>query len=408
MDIIHANKQHAEHYSPELVVKNKKPQETTVAVAMSGGVDSSVVAAIYKKEGYNVIGFTLQLYDNSGMQKGKTCCAIDDVYDAKRVAAKLDIPHYVLNYEELFKANIIDYFVDSYKKGETPVPCIKCNETVKFKYMLEFAKKLGCDAIATGHYIRRTVNDDNIAELRMAVDPTKDQGYFLYSMTQEQLQFTRFPLGEIPKTQTRKIAEKYSLSNANKKDSQGICFVGNQKYADIINKLSPGAMKEGDILDVNGKIIGKHKGTINHTIGQRRGLNISGPEPLYVISINPESNTVTLGPEKYLYRSNFIIKDIHWISGKLPSDITQKNFRVQIRALGNKFAANISHCKDSNNLNIHMHEPQKGITAGQACVIFDQDQILGGGWIVKETDMELEAITSIQDKNSCTQPQPSQ
>lgn len=359
---------------------NKSIEETIIVVAMSGGVDSSTVAAMLTHQGYKVIGITLQLYDLgiTTLKKG-ACCAGQDIYDAKMVANSLGIPHYVLDYESIFKQSVIEDFADSYLRGETPIPCIKCNQTVKFKDLFKVAKDLGADQLVTGHYVRKIYNN-NRAELHKAVDKNKDQSYFLFATTKNQLEFIDFPLGSYNKGEIRKLAANYNLKVADKPDSQDICFVGDGSYTNIIKKLRPGAIDEGDIIDIDGNIIGRHKGIINYTIGQRKGLGISHNEPLYVIKIDSASNKIILGKENYLYNREFTINQVNLLIEE--DENTSFKAYVRLRSSQKESSAIISKI-DKDNFQIYLDEPQKSITPGQACVIYNNDRVLGGGWINK-------------------------
>lgn len=359
----------------------RKFKNEKIVVAMSGGVDSSTVAALLVEQGYKVIGVTMQLYDH-GLTLGKkgSCCAGQDIYDAKMVADTLNIPHYVLNYESLFKQSVIDDFADSYLRGETPIPCVRCNQTVKFRDLLTMAKSLGAKALCTGHYVRKASRLGGYDLLR-GLDHSKDQSYFLFATTKEQLEYTYFPLGKYSKDETRKMATKYGLSVANKPDSQDICFVPDGNYAEIINKYRPGALDKGDIINLEGKKIGIHDGIINFTIGQRRGLKISHPDPLYVIKIIPETKEVVVGPLEALHKARFIIKQVNWLENSFPRNAIHVEVKIrsnhemvpaQIKLMPNKMAEVI------------LHSPEKAITPGQACVIYDNERVLGGGWITNQ------------------------
>jgi len=364
-----------------MLIPNKSPGDTTVVVAMSGGVDSSTVAAMLHHEGFKVIGITLQLYDH-GMVLAKkgACCAGQDIYDAKMVADKLGIPHYVLNYESRFKEAVIDDFVGSYLQGYTPLPCVRCNQSVKFKDLLGFAKELGADCLATGHYVKKVFNR-SVPEMHKGRDSDKDQSYFLFATTKEQLDFTYFPLGDLTKTETRKLANDFGLITANKEDSQDICFVPDGKYANLISKLKPDANKKGKILHIEGYELGEHEGIINYTIGQRKGLKIAVGKPLYVVKIDAGQNIVYVGGQEHLEKTKFTISDVNWLDAKPLAD-EEKEFTVKIRSTHQGSYARISNLGGSR-IEVCLLAPEKSITPGQACVIYDKSRILGGGWIEK-------------------------
>lgn len=351
-----------------------------IVVAMSGGVDSSTVAAMLVDQGYDVIGVTLQLYDvNDVGEKTKTCCAGIDIYDAKKVAQKLGIPHYVLDYESNFKHKVIDKFVDTYLKGETPIPCVTCNQTVKFSDLYGVAKKLGAKFLATGHYVQKK-NVNNKSELHQALDKTKDQSYFLFATTQEQLDFLEFPLGGFTKEKTREMAKKFGLDIFNKKDSQDICFVPDGNYARVIEKFKPGALDKGIIKDTKGNILGEHNGIINYTVGQRKGLGISSKEPYYVIKINSSDNSVIVGSAKDLECSTFKIRDLNWLDN--PERLDGKTeFFIKVRSTHVGVHAFITRDTNSKECSVSVLTAQKSISPGQACVVYDGTRVLGGGWI---------------------------
>ena len=359
----------------------KSPSETTVVVAMSGGVDSSTVAGMMKKEGYKVIGITLKLYDDGKeVATSKQCCSGQDIMDAKRVAQKLDIEHKILYYQNKFKQGVIDNFVDSYLKGETPIPCVQCNQTVKFKDLLEVAKDLKADALITGHYVK-SVTIDNQTNMYRAVDENRDQSYFLFNTSREQLNYLRFPLGGMLKDETRSIAKKLNLNVADKPDSQDICFVPNGDYASVIQKFRPDSFKKGNIKDLHGKVIGVHDGIINFTIGQRKGIKVSNEEPFYVIKIDAEKNEIYIGPKEELARSNINLKNVNLLTNINELD---KNILVKVRSTGKLLDAKVD-IKDNENVKVNLLKPEYGISPGQACVFYKKDQfghkVLGGGWI---------------------------
>ena len=361
---------------------NKEPKDTTVVVAMSGGVDSSTVAAMMKKDGYKVIGITLKLSDdNQEIARSKVCCSGQDIMDAKRVAHKLNIEHRVLYYQNKFKSGVIDNFVDSYIKGETPIPCIQCNKTVKFNDLFQEAKKLNADALITGHYVK-SITKNNKTEMYRAIDENRDQSYFLFNTTREQLDYLRFPLGGLLKSETRDIAKKLDLNVADKPDSQDICFVPNGDYVSVIEKFRPEAFKKGNIKNLKGEVLGVHEGIVNFTIGQRKGIKVSAKDPLYVIDINSKKNEVIVGSKKDLLKKEIILKDLNLLANK---EIFNKEIFVKVRSTGKLLKSKLNIEKDRNILNLL--EDEYGISPGQACVFYLQDshgyKVLGGGWITK-------------------------
>ena len=360
----------------------KKPKETKVVVAMSGGVDSSTVAGLMKKEGYNVTGITLKLYDDSkSSRQNRQCCAGQDILDAKRVSQKLNIDHKILYYQKKFKKDVIDSFVDSYISGETPIPCVQCNQTVKFRDLYSYALEMKADTLVTGHYVNRIQKNGN-AEMYRAKDLTRDQSYFLFSTTQEQLNFLRFPLGKLEKQETRKVASQLKLNVADKPDSQDICFVPNGDYASVIKKFKPESFKKGNILNMDGKKIGEHVGIINFTIGQRKGIRIPNEKPLYVVDINSKTNEVIVGEKKHLTINKIYLKNLN-ILGDLKSN--KENLFIKVRSTGRLIKAEVKF--DNTNAEVFLKESEDGISPGQACVFYSKnelgDKVLGGGWITR-------------------------
>jgi tRNA-specific 2-thiouridylase len=362
----------------------KAPADTRVVVAMSGGVDSSVVAAMLKDEGYDVVGVTLQLYDHgAALAKKGACCAGQDIHDARRVAEAMGFPHYVLDYENMFREAVIDEFADAYLAGATPVPCIRCNERVKFKDLLATAKDLDADCMATGHYIQRKMGAAG-PELHAAADATRDQSYFLFSTTPEQLAYLRFPLGALgSKAETRALAAKYGLSVADKPDSQDICFVPNGNYASVIEKLRPGAADPGEIVDMGGTVLGTHRGVIHYTIGQRRGLGIGGlDDPLYVVKLDPEARRVIVGPKEALSARMVPVREINWLGDGPFDGCDERQVNVRIRSTRPPRPAVIRPLS-ATTATVELLDPEEGVSPGQACVFYEQggSRILGGGWI---------------------------
>ena len=364
----------------------KAPEDTRVVVAMSGGVDSSVVAAELKSQGYDVVGVTLQLYDHgAALAKKGACCAGRDIHDARRVAEEMNFPHYVLDYENIFQDAVIDEFADGYLAGATPVPCIRCNERVKFKDLLETARDLEADCMATGHYIQRKVGPAG-PELHSAADAARDQSYFLFSTTAEQLDYLRFPLGHLPsKNDTRALAAKYGLAVADKPDSQDICFVPNGDYAAVIRKLRPEAAAPGDIVDVDGRVLAQHDGVINYTVGQRRGLGIGGlNDPLYVVKLDADARRVIVGPRDMLATRTVPVHGVNWL-GDVPFDSAETwNVAVKVRSTRPPTDA-VIRPTGPNTAVVELVAAEAGVSPGQACVFYDRDssRIFGGGWIHK-------------------------
>ncbi len=362
----------------------RPPAETRVVVAMSGGVDSSVVAAMLADEGYDVVGVTLQLYDHgAALAKKGACCAGRDIHDARRVAETMGFPHYVLDYENTFRESVIDEFADAYLAGATPVPCIRCNERVKFRDLLETARDLDADCMATGHYIRRTTGTSG-PELHRAADDSRDQSYFLFSTTREQLEYLRFPLGGLAtKAETRALAARYGLPVADKPDSQDICFVPNGNYAAVIERLRPGAADPGEIVDTDGNVLGNHNGVIHYTIGQRRGLGIGGlAEPLYVVRLDPATRRVVVGPKEALATRKVPVREINWL-GAAPL-MAQSEWAAMVRVRSTRAPAPaIIRPVSETEAEVELLAPEDGVSPGQACVFYAPEgtQVLGGGWI---------------------------
>ncbi|MCE2965316.1 MAG: tRNA 2-thiouridine(34) synthase MnmA [Alphaproteobacteria bacterium] len=358
-----------------------------IIVAMSGGVDSSVVAARLHHEGYDVVGVTLQLYDHgAAINKAKACCAGQDIQDAKAVADRIGFPHYTLDYESRFKQAVMDDFADSYLRGETPIPCVQCNQTVKFRDLLAVAKDLGGAFLATGHYVQR-VEGTHKNELHQGADPAKDQSYFLFQTTQEQLDFLRFPLGGLNKAETRRMAAEYGLSVADKPDSQDICFVPNGDYASVVEKLRPGAADPGEIVHLDGRILGQHAGIIHYTIGQRKGLGIGGragdadSEALYVVRLEPETRRVVVGSHAALGVSEIFLRGMNWLGdAKVPEG--GMGCAIKIRSTRPPVAARLY-----AEGRVVFAEPQFGVSPGQAGVVYQGTRCLGGGWITKKANI---------------------
>ena len=359
----------------------KKPSDTTVVVAMSGGVDSSTVAGIMKKDGYKVIGITLKLYDDGKeVAQSKQCCSGQDIMDAKRVAHKLDIDHKILYYQNKFKQGVIDNFVESYLKGETPIPCVQCNQTVKFKDLFEVSKELRADALITGHYVK-SITHNNITHMYRAIDENRDQSYFLFNTTKDQLNYLRFPLGRMLKNETRAIAKKLELNVADKPDSQDICFVPNGDYASVIQKFKPESFKKGNIKNLDGDVVGVHDGIINFTIGQRKGIKVSDKNALYVLKIDSEKNEIIIGPKEKLAKTFINLHKINLLSELKEFD---DRIYVKVRSTGRLLKASVK-IRNENEAEVNLINPEHGISPGQACVFYKKDQngqkVLGGGWI---------------------------
>lgn len=362
-----------------------RPADTRIVVAMSGGVDSSVVAALLKSQGYDVVGITLQLYDHGeAVGRKGTCCAGQDVKDARRVAQMLDIPHYVLDYEARFKQAVMGEFADSYLGGETPVPCVACNQKIKFRDLLQTAEGLGAAALATGHYVKSM---PGVAgwELHRAADKERDQSYFLFNTTQAQLAFLRFPLGDLPKKDTRELARTFGLTVADKSDSQDICFVPSGRYTQVIERLRPGAAETGDIVHVDGRVLGRHNGIINYTIGQRRGIGVAAPEPLYVVKLDAVRREVVVGPREALRARTVMLRDVNWLGDGHFEAAAAQGLEVlaRIRSTGPLQPATV--CLGNGTVTVELAHGEEGVSPGQACVFYAAsgggERLLGGGWI---------------------------
>jgi len=364
----------------------KPPAETRVVVAMSGGVDSSVVAAMMKRDGYDVIGITLQLYDHgAAVHRRGACCAGQDIHDARRVAERLGIAHYVLDYESRFRDAVIERFAESYLAGETPIPCVECNRSVKFADLLETARDLGADVLATGHYVASRPLANGRRGLFRAADPERDQSYFLYATTGEQLDFLRFPLGDMAKSETRALAHEFGLTVADKADSQDICFVPNGRYTDIIERLKPGAVAPGDIVHVDGRVLGRHEGIIHYTVGQRRGLGLSVGEPLFVLKLDAEKGRVIVGPREMLGTESIRLRDVNWLGAAALDDLPPEGLEVAVRVRSTRQPCPAFLRRDAEGVEIVLASAEEGVAPGQACVIYDsvdgRAQVLGGGTI---------------------------
>ncbi|WP_430403967.1 tRNA 2-thiouridine(34) synthase MnmA [Hyphomonas sp.] len=364
----------------------KSPADTRVVAAMSGGVDSSVVAAMLKAEGYDVIGITLQLYDHgAAIEKKGACCAGQDIHDARNVADQIGIPHYVLDYESRFREQVMEDFADTYLAGSTPIPCIRCNQTVKFSDLLRTAKELGADCLATGHYIRRTDGEDG-PELHRAADASRDQSYFLFATTREQLDYIRFPLGGLPKTEVRELADRFNLPVAAKPDSQDICFVPEGSYAKVVEKLRPGSGRGGEIVHLDGRVLGNHEGVIHYTIGQRRGLNVAVGEPLFVVKIDAPHRRVIVGPREALMTSGLLLEELNWLGAGTLEAAADAGAAVLVRVRSTRPPVPGRLGWQGDIPVIWFDQPEEGVARGQAAVLYDPDgttRILGGGFILK-------------------------
>jgi len=383
---------------------DKKPEDTRIVVAMSGGVDSSVVAGILKREGYDVLGITLQLYDHgAAVHRAGSCCAGQDIDDARRVCETLGIPHYVLDYEARFRETVINPFAEAYAMGETPVPCVACNQTVKFADLLATAQELGADALATGHYIRSRRNpvagNPNRRALYRPIDSDRDQSWFLFATTQEQIDYLRFPLGGLSKAETRALAEEMGLVVAKKADSQDICFVPQGKYTDIINKLKPNAALVGDIVHLDGRVLGRHDGIVHYTIGQRRGIGVATGEPLYVVHLDARGRRVIVGPREALETHRVYLRDMNWLGDAALEDDAAGGFACFAKVRSTRPPAEAVLHTDEKGIYVDLAVGEAGIAPGQACVLYSApgaDARVYGGGFIERSERSAEAEASLK------------
>jgi len=383
---------------------DKKPEDTRIVVAMSGGVDSSVVAGILKREGYDVLGITLQLYDHgAAVHRAGSCCAGQDIDDARRVCETLGIPHYVLDYEARFRETVINPFAEAYAMGETPVPCVACNQTVKFADLLATAQELGADALATGHYIRSRRNpvagNPNRRALYRPIDSDRDQSWFLFATTQEQIDYLRFPLGGLSKAETRALAEEMGLVVAKKADSQDICFVPQGKYTDIINKLKPNAALVGDIVHLDGRVLGRHDGIVHYTIGQRRGIGVATGEPLYVVHLDARGRRVIVGPREALETHRVYLRDMNWLGDAALEDDAAGGFACYAKVRSTRPPAEAVLHTDEKGIYVDLAVGEAGIAPGQACVLYSApgaDARVYGGGFIERSERSAEAEASLK------------
>ncbi len=376
-----------------------RPEDNRVVVAMSGGVDSSVTAALLAREGYDVVGMTLQLYDHgAAIHRKGACCAGQDIHDARRVAESLGIPHYVLDYESRFRSSVIDEFADAYARGETPIPCVSCNQTVKFTDLLGMARQLGAAALATGHYIASEGGVRN-RRLMTARDTSKDQSYFLFATTQAQLDFVRFPLGRMTKDEVRAIALDMGLVVAEKPDSQDICFVPSGRYTDIVERLRPDAARAGEIVHLDGRVLGRHEGVLRYTVGQRRGLGIPAPDPLYVVRLDAAKAQVVVGPREALLTTRVRLRDVNWLGDGALGDLPTDGLDVLVRVRSTRPPQPARLYRDVDGVFVELAEGEHGVSPGQACVLYkpsrdDTMRVLGGGWIAPIAQSAALAVAS--------------